>query len=240
MELDKIYCEDCFDGLQRIPSGIVDLIYTDPPYVVSKSSGGTVNNLKKLNVSLAQLDGAQLREGYEIERFAEEVKRLQGDRICIYLWCNKAQIPEYFRTYVERLKCRFDVLCWHKRNALPTYANKYLSDTEYCLYFHRGGRTHPANYTDAQTFDVGLINHADKKRYNHPTIKPLDIVRRHIRNSSAPDAVVLDPFLGSGTTAVACIKEHRHYIGFERNIEFFSVAARRIREELTASALYVI
>ena len=65
--------------------------------------------------------------------------------INIYLWCNKAQIPQYFNFYVNDLKCRFDILCWHKTNAIPTYSNKYLSDTEYLLYFHKnggGGVTH--------------------------------------------------------------------------------------------------
>ena len=230
IELDKIYNEDCFEGMLRIPEGSVDLIVADPPYIVSRSTGGSVNNVKKLNVSLFDLDKANLRDGYDIVSFAEHVRRLQGNKINAYFWCSKAQIPEYFRVYAGVLKCKFEILSWLKQNALPTYFNKYLSDTEYCLYFHTGGFTHPASYEDAKTYEVGCINHEDKKKYGHPTIKPLPIIQRIVRNSSQPGGVVLDPFMGSGTTAVACIKENRHYIGFELNKDYYDKAVERIEE----------
>lgn len=233
IELNNIYNMDCLEGICNLPSNSIDLIVTDPPYIVSKSTGGTVNTVKRLDKSLEQLDMADLRDGYDIEEFADLTVRLYRDGINAYFWCSKNQIPQYIKTYAIELKCKFDILCWHKRNALPTYANKYLSDTEYCLYFHRGaGKTHPDNYEDAKTYEVGLINHDDKKLWNHPTIKPLGMTQRIIRNSSLEGGVILDPFIGSGTTAVAAIKEHRNYIGFELNKEYYDTAQKRIAEEL--------
>lgn len=232
ISLDTIYNEDCLSGMQNIPDGSIDLIVTDPPYIVSRSRGGSVNNVKKLNVSLQDLDKAHLRDGYDIALFAEHVIRLQGGKINAYFWCNKKQIPDYFKTYVDGLKCKFEIITWHKQNALPTYSNKYLSDTEYCLYFHTGGFTHPANYEDAKTYEMGYINHKDKKEFGHPTIKPLNIIQRMIRNSSEEGQVVLDAFIGSGTTAIACIKERRHFIGFELNEEYYKTTQERIRKEL--------
>lgn len=229
--LDTIYNEDCLEGMERIPDGSVDLIVTDPPYIVSKSTGGTVNNIKKLDKSLKDLDKARLRDGYNIGLFAQRyVRRLQGGRINAYFWCNKVQIPDYFRAYVDGLGCKFEIIAWHKQNALPTYYNKYLSDTEYCLYFHTGGFTHPACYEDAKTYEVGMINHADKKLYGHPTIKPLPIIQRMIRNSSEEGGVVLDPFIGSGTTAVAAVLEKRRYIGFELDKDYWETAIKRVKE----------
>lgn len=231
IDIDTIYNEDCLEGMERIPDGSVDLIVTDPPYVVSKSTGGSVNNIKKLDRSLKDLDKARLRDGYNIGLFAQRhVRRLQGGRINAYFWCNKVQIPDYFRAYVDGLGCKFEIIAWHKQNALPTYYNKYLSDTEYCLYFHSGGFTHPACYDDAKTYEMGMINHADKKRYGHPTIKPLPIIQRMIRNSSPVGGVVLDPFIGSGTTAVAAVREKRHYIGFELDKDYYETAVSRIKE----------
>ena len=139
IELDTIFNEDCLQGMKRIPDGSVDCIVTDPPYIIGRSHGGSVNDIKKFNVSLEQLDDAHLREGYDMEAFAKEVRRLQGGKVNAYIWCNKAQIADYFKIYVEGMKCKFEIICWHKQNALPTYFNKYLSDTEYCLYFHSGG-----------------------------------------------------------------------------------------------------
>lgn len=127
--------------------------------------------------------------------------------------------------------CKYELLCWHKNNVLPTYSNKYLSDTEFCQYVHKGkGRTHPLSYNDAKTWWVGSINLADKKKYGHPTIKPLDYIRQLIRNSSTKDDVVFDPFAGSGTTAVAALLEERRFIGFEIDEFFYKTAQARIRE----------
>ena len=232
MELDKIYNTDCMEGICNLPSNSIDLIVTDPPYIVSKSTGGTVNNIKRLDKSLKQLDEADLRDGYDIEEFADLTVRLYKDDINAYFWCSKNQIPQYIKTYAIELKCKFDILCWHKRNALPTYANKYLSDTEYCLYFHRGsGKTHPENYEDAKTYEVGVINHEDKKLWSHPTIKPLDFISRIVRNSSQMEGVILDPFIGSGTTAVAALQNNRHFIGFELQKDYYDMALKRIEEE---------
>lgn len=124
-----IYNDDAWEVLKHIPDNSVDLIVTDPPYEVSATNGGgTINNIKKLNSSLKQLDDANITNGYDIEKFGAEFIRVMKD-INIYLWCNKVQIPRYFNFYVNQHKCKFDIICWHKPNALPTYSNKYLTDT---------------------------------------------------------------------------------------------------------------
>lgn len=223
---------DCWFELPKICPDSVDLIITDPPYLISKvSEGGSINDKMKLNTSLKTLETERLNIGYNIRLFAREVARIQGKNINAYFWCNKAQLPLYLEVYVMEMKCKFELLCWHKNNALPTYSNKYLSDTEYCLYVHKGkGRTHPACYEDAKTYWVGQINHADKKKYGHPTIKPLEYIRQLIRNSSCEGDVVLDPFVGSGTTAVAALKEKRRFIGFELNEQYYNIACARVEE----------
>ena len=94
------------------------------------------------------------------------------------------------------------------------------------MYFRKGkGKCFPQNYEDAKTFYIAPINHKDKKLYEHPTIKPLDVTEKIIRNSSKEGDIIFDPFLGSGTTAVACINTNRHYIGFEINEKYIDIAA---------------
>ena len=239
LEIDRIYNADCFEGMKQIESGTVDCIVTDPPYVIEKHhGGGSVNKVKKLNDSLKQLDVANLRDGYNMEAFAQEVKRLQGGKINAYIWCNKAQIADYFRIYVSEMKCKYEIICWHKQNALPTYYNKYLSDTEYCLFFHKGSKTHPKDYEDAKTYEVGYINHKDKKLWGHPSIKPLELMQRFIRNSTNEGDLILDPFMGSGTTAIACMRENRHFIGFELNEDYHKIAMKRIEYENSLQTIF--
>ena len=74
------------------------------------------------------------------------------------------------------------------------------------------------------------MSEEDKKLYEHPTIKPLEIIKNLIINSSQENDVILDPFLGSGTTAVACVQTKRHYIGFELNENYFNIACKRLDE----------
>lgn len=222
-----LFNDDCLNVLSKMDNNSVDLIVTDPPYLISATNGGgTINNVKKLNKSLEDLVDSNITNGYDIELFGKEFVRVLKD-INIYLWCNKAQIPDYFNFYVNKLKCKFDILCWHKTNALPTYSNKYLSDTEYLLYFRRGGICNPETYEDAKTFYIAPINHKDKKEFGHPTIKPLDITEKIIRNSSKEGDIILDPFAGSGTTCVAAKNLNRKYIGIELDKNYFNIAKER-------------
>lgn len=225
-------CGDCLDVMRGISDNTVDLIVTDPPYDISATNGGgTVNKIKKLNVSLNDLVKSKLNKGYDIELFNTEFTRIMKE-INIYIWCNKKQIPEYFDFYVNKRKCKFDIICWHKTNALPTYSNKYLSDTEYLLYFRKGkGKCFPQCYEDAKTYYIAPINHKDKKTFNHPTIKPLDITEKIIRNSSKENDVVLDCFMGSGTTGVACKNLNRNFIGIELDKNYFNIAKKRIENQ---------
>ena len=228
----QLFNQDCLEGMKTLADNSIDLIVTDPPYDIgSINGGGSVNTVKKLNKSLQDLRKADLIKGYDIVAFGEEALRVMNE-INIYFWCNKKQIPTYFDFYVNKHKCTFDILAWHKTNALPTYSNKYLSDTEYLLYFRKGkGKCFPESYEDAKTYYVAPINHKDKKLWGHPTIKPLDITEKIIRNSTRQGQTVLDPFSGSGTTAIACINNSRNFIGFELDKDYYDISLNRIEKE---------
>ena len=230
----KLYNDDCFNILPNLSN--IDLIIADPPYSftsekIKVGNGGRVNDVMKFDKSLIQLNEKNLINSYDIKKFGQLVFNLQTD-INIYFWCNKNQIPEYLDFYVNQNKCKFDILCWHKHNALPTYSNKYLTDTEYLLYFHRGkGKCFPQSYEDAKTYYIASINYKDKKKWNHPTIKPLDITMKIIRNSSKEGDIILDPFMGSGTTGVACKNLKRDFIGIELAKDYFDMAKNRIESQ---------
>ena len=226
----ELYCGDSLAIMREMPDACVDLVVTDPPYEVSVTSGGgTINNIKKLKRTLEPVQG--IDKGYDIEAYGAEFLRVLKEPN-IYIWCSKAQLVRTMDFYVTRHKCKFEVLVWAKTNALPTYSNKYISDKEYCLYFYRGkGKTAPHSYEDAKTVYIAPINHADKKKYGHPTIKPLLLTERMIRNSSRPGQIVLDAFMGSGTTGVACKRNGRRFIGIELNRSYYDIAVGRIRGE---------
>lgn len=232
----KLFNADCLEVLKQLEDNSIDLVVTDPPYSISDiSGGGSINNVKHMVNSIKELETANIHKGYDIESVGKELVRVMKN-INLYVWCNKLQIPDYFNFYVNKLKCKFDILCWHKTNALPAYKNKYLSDTEYCLYFRKKGFCDPSltddRYENAKTFYIAPLNHKDKKLYDHPTIKPLDFTEKIIKNSSKENDTVLDCFMGSGTTGVACKKLNRHFVRIELNKQYFDTAKKRIENQL--------
>ena len=232
IEINKVYCCDSKDGMQElINQGIkVDLIITDPPYdMPCMKPGGKSRIADRLRKEMNELEEAKLHLGISND-YLELMVKLQ-DKINIYIWCNGKQIEQYLDFFVKKHKCKYDILIWNKTNAMPLFNNKYLTDKEYCLYFRKGGYCQPNNYEDAKTVFYSPINIKDKTKWKHPTIKPEELIRKLIRNSSKENDIVLDCFLGSGTTAVCCLKENRNYIGFEINKEFYEICIKRIKEE---------
>lgn len=133
--------------------------------------------------------------------------------------------------YFEEHNCATDVITWHKTNPTPTCNNTYLSDTEYLVFAREKGVKVYGSYQTKKKWYLSPTNKADKKKYQHPTIKPLDITQNIIINSSKEGDIVLDAYIGSGTTAVACVRTGRHFIGFDNNKDYVKIANDRIDEE---------
>lgn len=226
-----IYHQDCLEGLKALESGSIDLIVTDPPYLIKDThAGGHTRLARTIQPVNNELRDNGLVNGLDPAILPELVRVLKT--INLYIWCNKAQIPDYLTYFAGELGCSFDIIVWIKTNSPPTFHNKYLSDKEYCLYFRRGGYCQPTSYETAKTAYFQPTNVLDKKEYPHPTIKPLNIIKTLISNSSKPGDIVLDPYIGSGTTAVACMELGRQYLGYELNGGYYEVAQRRINDTI--------
>jgi site-specific DNA-methyltransferase (adenine-specific) len=228
IELNHIYNGDSNKLVKLIVDNSIDLVIIDPPYKIRKKTDEFNSLAKAVKKCNEELQRDNLINEYD-KSILEELVRVMK-KINIYIWCNGEQIPAYIDFFVNKYKCKMDILVWNKTNAMPLFNNKYLTDKEYCLYFRKGGYCNPSNYEDAKTVFQLPINFKDKKKWIHPTIKPISIIRTIIRNSSKEGDIVLDCFLGSGTTAVACILENRNYIGIEINKKYYDIAIERINE----------
>ena len=173
-----------------------------------------------------ELESGILTEGVKEEILTEFMRVMKKPNI--YIWCNHKQIPMYLDFFVNKNGCAFDILIWNKTNATPLFNNKYLTDKEYCLYFRKGGYCNPKDYESAKTVFQQPINIKDKETFKHPTCKPTNIIKTIIENSSKPNDIVLDCFMGSGTTAIACKELNRNYIGFEIDEKWCKVANDRL------------
>lgn len=148
-------------------------------------------------------------------------------KINIYIWCNKNQLRQLI-DYFDNKGCNIDLLTRHKTNPIPTCNNTYLSDTEYLVFAREKGVKLGGSFATKRKYYVTEINVKDKELYKHPTIKPLHIIKNLIINSSKENDIILDPFIGSGTTAVAAKELNRNYIGIELNPTFHKIALDRL------------
>jgi len=232
LELDKIYCMDCLEGMKQIPDGTIDLCVTDPPYLIETQGGGIYAHEDKQYVK--ELNN--IKDGFRTE-ILDELCRVMK-RINIYIFCSQKQIIPLTDYFVTKRGCNWNLLSWHKTNPVPACGNKYLTDTEYLLFFRQKGVKLYGNFDTKRTWFNTPLNQADKEKWGHPTIKPLDIIRTLVFNSSVEGQTILDPFMGSGTTAIACIKEKRHFIGFEKDETYWKKSVERVKNEQRQLTLF--
>ena len=148
-------------------------------------------------------------------------------KVNIFIWCSKSQMLDlmnYFKEY------NFEILVWCKTNPLPQTNHVWLSDIEYCLYFREKGVKLNDGFYLKWKYYISGINQADKKVYNHPTIKPIEFVRNNILHVTQENDLVLDCFCGSGTTCVACKQTNRRYLGFEINKKYYEISKKRLND----------
>lgn len=236
MELpyDTIFNEDCLAGMRRLPDASVDLCVMDPPYLIgnkgggfwSKATEGNHYNARGTRKGMEKLGG--FKDGFN-DDILDELCRVMK-KVNLYVFCSQKQIQGYLDYFVTRRHCHWNLLCWHKTNPIPACGNKYLNDTEYILFFREKGVRVAGSYSTKRTFYTSLRNQQENILYGHPTVKPLQLIRNFIVNSCPVGGVVLDPFMGSGTTAVAAAAEGCRYIGYETEARWCEVARRRIND----------
>ena len=232
MEINTVLNKDCMVGMAEMDCGSVDLVIADPPYFQGDGGGGGSSGGKKKN-HRTEIEKMMCGISDEcIEQMARVCKRVN-----MYIFCSVLQIPQYLAV-ATRPGYKFDILTWHKTNAVPACNGKYMPDTEHIVFLKESGVPLYGTAATKRKYYVTPTNVKDKRKWGHPTIKPLNIVQNLITNSTPEGGVVLDPFMGSGTTAVACIRTGRNYIGFELNKEYYDKACKRIKLEQTQLTLF--
>ena len=242
---------DCYEKLKEIPDGSVDLVIIDPPYEYTTGGGAGCFGVKQRSYHEEYYQVAKNTKEYKNEgqkrvwedkaKSRNEIMHISSgidysvldeldrilNKINIYIWCSKLQVEKLLRHYQEK-GCAIDILTWHKTNPLPTMNNTYANDTEYLIFAREKGVRVYGNYETKRKYYVTPLNVKDKKLWKHPTIKPLHIIKNLIINSSQEGDTVLDCFMGSGTTGVACKELNRNFIGIEIDKKYFDIAQERI------------
>ena len=221
MELDNIYNCDCLEGMKQIPDGSVDLVVTDIPYNEVNRSDNGLRNLNKEYADIATFDLTSLTETL--------CRKANGS---IYMFCGIEQVST-IRAIMVKLGLSTRVIVWEKTNPSPMNGEFiWLSGIELCVYGKKSGAVF--NHKCRNT----VLRYPCGTHEIHPTQKPVNLMRNLVLTSSNAGDTVLDPFMGSGTTAIACIREKRHFIGFELCKDYYDKAVKRIKAEQAQLTLF--
>ena len=243
--LNRIFCEDALQGFSRIPDGSIDLLLTDPPYGLGKDYG---NDSDKLDAD------AYLRWTEEWIDAALPKLKPTGS---LYIFLTWRYSPEIFVMLKQRMTMMNEII-WDRRvPSMGGSTRSFTSVHDTIGFFVKskgyyfdldavripydaetkkarsrsifvGAKWLEIGYNPKDLWSVARIHKEDPERADHPTQKPLEIVERMVKASCPPGGIVLDPFMGSGTTAVAAQRCGRRFVGFEMNPEFCEIIARRL------------
>ena len=206
----------------------VDAIITDPPYHISKTNNfSTMNNPRK-GVYFGDWDDA-----FDVRGWIGDYTKLLKENGCIIVFCSYL----YISILIEELKRNDidvkDILVWKKSNPMPRNINRrYVQDMEFAIW----GVKKNAKWTFNKPNDIPYLRSifetatvSGKERTKHPTQKSLELMQRIIQIHTNPDDLILDPFMGSGTTGVAALMEKRRFMGIEINPEYFELSIQRMK-----------
>lgn len=226
-----IYNMDCLKLIKKMKKEkiIVDAIITDPPYGVSRKHQLGFSNMGRKGMNYGEWD-----YDFDQKKWIKEAAELlkPGGSIIIFNdWKNFGDISE------QLIKCGFeikDLIRWEKDNPMPRNVNRrYVADCELAIWAVKtGGKwtfNKPKNSSYLKpVYKTGVV--PGGKNRIHPTQKNLDLIERIIKTHTNEEDLIFDPFLGSGTTALACKKNKRSFIGSEIDEAYCNAALERVKQ----------
>lgn len=214
-----LFLGDCLDILPII--GMVDCVVTDPAYRTISGGSGEPGDGSPTGMLQAN-DGRVFTENdIPISAWLPAVARTMRDPSHAYFMTNLLNLEEMMTTCRASGLDIHNLLVWKKNNATPN--RWYMKNVEYTIFARRGAAFTINNPGSKMCFDADSIR--DRL---HPTQKPVELMCHYIENSTQPGETVLDPFMGAGSSGVACAETGRRFIGIEKDVKYFDAACERL------------
>lgn len=239
MEINKIYNIDCLDGMKSMEDNSVDCIITSPPYNRSlrihygkyvkdtdvNKYGGNFNDCMTMNeYYLWQKDCISEMLRVTKRNIFYNIQMLTGNKYAIF---------KLFGDFADKIK---EVIVWDKINAEPAAGYGVLNSMfEFIIVFDKLNAI--SRQFSGYNFDRGCLDNVFRIHKNHlrqdikhSAVFPVELPETIIDNFTKEGDLILDPYMGSGTTAVACLNKKRNFIGFEINKNYCDAATKRIED----------
>ena len=252
---------DCFDLIKKIPDNSVDLVVSSPPYCMGKSYESPKNNpasfreqhIKLISEIYAKLKiGASLcwQIGYHVKNgvttpldfiIQDIINNTLGDEISHNLILRNRIIWTFGHglNNINRFSGRHETILWYTKGKDYVFnlddvrvPQKYPGKKSYKGNNKGNFSGNPLGKNPSDVWDIPNVKSHHVEKTNHPCQFPVVIPQRLIKALTSKGALVLDPFVGSGTTCVAAILEGRRFVGAEINNEFYEIALDRVKKTL--------
>ena len=249
MDIDKIYLGDCLELMKEIPDESIDCIICDLPYGTTRNQWDSVIPLDQLWTEYRRIT----KPNAAIVLFSQQpftsMLVMSNPKMFKYEWIwEKDSGTGHLNSKFAPMKIHENICVFSKsaacyvkdKNKSMVYNPQYRSGKP---YKGNGGLLGNGNYdtkwqrvvdtcNDGEHyFPIDIIKFNRDKEKLHPTQKPVDLLMYLVRTYSNEGDTILDNCGGSGTTAIAAIKEKRHFIGMELNKEYYDIACERIKKE---------
>lgn len=214
MEINKIYNENCLEGIQKIASASIDTIITDPPYFIGMTHNGKKGNYNDLIIMKPFFDS-----------LFSEFSRVIKENGKVYIFCDWRTYAFYYPLLLKHISVR-NMLVWDK---ISGPGSSYAFTHELILFAEKD----TPYMKGSNIFRIPGFSAGAKKTNGemlHPTQKPVEVIEKLITDSTKEGDLVLDCFMGSGTTAVAAKKLNRNFIGFEIQEKYITISENRLKQ----------
>lgn len=221
----QLYQGDCLEIMKNIEDNSIDLVITDPPYKTITGGDSNGANSERPKGMLQGNRKLFKHQNIKISSWMPEIYRVLKEGSHCYIFTNSLNLQEMLN---EATKAGFklhNLLVWEKNNCTPS--QYYMKNCEYVLFLRKGKAKWINNIGDSKT--VHKFNNIIGNKL-HPTEKPVDLLEYYLLNSSEPNDIVFDPFMGSGSMGEACLRTNRNFIGIEKEEKYFSIAKERLEK----------
>ena len=229
MEINKIYNMDCLEYMKTLPNECIDLIVTDPPYKTTKrgGTGNTGGMCKKKDFRNG--NGGFKYNDIKPSEYIPEFYRILKSGSHFYIMTNHINLYEILTVAQDSGFHFIKSLIWNKGNKIMGQC--YMSQFEYILFFRKGKHK---KINNCGTSDILEIPNKKTKGIDgknlHDTEKPVELMKILIENSSNKGDLIYEPFMGIGSTVIACKELDRYYVSTEIDENYFNIAKDRIEK----------
>lgn len=238
-----IHLGDCVEGMSKLPSGKIDVVFADPPYFLS-NGGLSIRSGKVVSVNKGVWDSKAKCSDTKAftEKWLRECHRLLKETGTLWVSGTEHNVFEVYEV-IKRLGFKIiNIIIWHKTDPPPLiYKSRFRFSYEYIIWAGKTKR-HFFDYEKMLSINgtemddvwtLPAVSKSEKLFGYHPTQKPECLLERIISCSSRPGEIVLDPFMGSGTTGAVAVRLGRKFVGFEKEKEYYEIAQARIQNAKT-------